>query len=318
MRFLVNGWFWGEATTGSGQYLAALAEQFARRDQGHEFILARPRGASQGPPLPDGWREEQLAAPVERFGANIAKLWFEQVTFPRACQKVAADVAFVPYWGSPWRSPCPVIVTVHDLIPLLLPLYRGGPLQRGYTWLVSQTARRAAAVLTDSEASRNDIVRNLRIPANRVHAVYLASAPGAMGVGDDDGVRARLGLLPCPFLLYLGGFDARKNVPRTIEAYERLVHRMVGEGREAPYLVIAGGLPLADTPFSPDPRRVACALGLEKRVVFTGRVSEADKVALHRMATAALFLSEYEGFGLPVLEAMTFAGQAPTQRDGDA
>jgi glycosyltransferase involved in cell wall biosynthesis len=83
-------------------------------------------------------------------------------------------------------------------------------------------------------------------------------------------------------------------------------------------LVIAGGLPSADTPFSPDPRRVARALGIEKRVVFTGRVSEADKVALHRMATAALFLSEYEGFGLPVLEAMTFAGQAPTQRDGDA
>lgn len=318
MRILVNGWFWGQATTGSGQYLAALAEQFARLDRGHEFILARPSVAPQGPPLPDGWREAQLATPTDRFGENLAKLWFEQVTFPRACGQLAADVAFVPYWGAPWRCPCPVVVTVHDLIPLLLPLYRGGSLQRGYTWLVAHTARRAAAVLTDSEASRNDIIRNLRIPASRVHAVPLASAPSEAGAEDDDAVRVRLGLPRGPFLLYLGGFDTRKNVPRTMEAYSRFAERMTAEGREPPSLVIAGGLPGVDTPFSPDPRRVTRELGLGDRVVFTGRVSEADKAALHRMAAAALFLSEYEGFGLPVLEAMTFAAQTPTHKDGDA
>jgi glycosyltransferase involved in cell wall biosynthesis len=307
VRIVVNGWFWGQGTTGSGQYLAALAGQFARLGSDHEFILARPGAAPQTQPLPPGWREARLATPVDRFGENLAKLWFEQVTFPRACGRLRASVAFVPYWGSPWRCPCPVVVTVHDLIPLLLPLYRGGPLQRSYTWLVSRTAHHAAGVLTDSEASRRDIVRNLRIPAHRVHAVYLASAQVAASAEADSAVRARLGLPPGPFLLYLGGFDARKNVARTMEGYARLVRRMNAEGREAPYLVIAGGLPASDTPFSPDPRRVASELGIAERTVFPGRVSEAEKAALHRMATAALFLSEYEGFGLPVLEAMTFA-----------
>jgi glycosyltransferase involved in cell wall biosynthesis len=306
VRILVNGWFWGQETTGSGQYLAALAEHLARLDHGHEFILARPVGA-EGPALPEGWRAERFALPAGRISENLAKLWFEQVTFPRACGRLRADVALAPYWGSPWRAPCPIVVTVHDLIPLLLPLYRGGPLQRGYTWLVSRTARRAAAVLTDSEASRADIIRNLRIPAHRVHAISLASR-GWPAAGEDDGaVRARLGLPDGPFLLYLGGFDARKNVPRTMEAYARLVRRMTAEGREPPFLVVAGGLPAADTPFTPDPRRVARELDIGGRVVFTGQVDEADKAALHRMATAALFLSEYEGFGLPVLEAMALA-----------
>jgi glycosyltransferase involved in cell wall biosynthesis len=307
VRIIVNGWFWGQSTTGSGQYLAALAEQWARLDRGHEFVLARPKFAPQGPPLPAGWTEARLAVPLEPLGENVTKLWFEQVAFPRACVALAGDVAFVPYWGAPWRAPCPVVVTVHDLIPILLPLYRGGLLQRGYTWLVARTARRAAAVLTDSEASRNDIVRNLRISPVKVHAVYLASAPGGPQTDDDAAVRVRLGLPAGPFLLYLGGFDARKNVPRTLEAYARLVRRMAAEGREAPRLVVAGGLPESDTPFAPDPRRVAQELGVAEWLHFTGRVSERDKAALHRMASASLFLSEYEGFGLPVLEAMAFA-----------
>ena len=168
------------------------------------------------------------STPFDRLNINLAKLWFEQVTFPRACRRLRADVAFVPYWGSPWWQPCPMVVTVHDLIPLLLPLYRGGMLQRAYTALVSRTARRAAAVLTDSEASRRDIIAHLGIPAERVHAIHLAADPRYRPVTDLDEltrIRAKYGLPDGPFLLYLGGFDARKNVGRMIEAYARMARR---------------------------------------------------------------------------------------------
>ncbi len=130
----------------------------------------------------------------------------------------------MPYWGSPWWRPCPVVVTVHDLIPLLLPLYRGGPLQRAFTALVSCTARRAHAVLTDSGALKRDIVAHLHIPANRVHAIYLATDPRCRPVTDPAElarVRARYRLPNEPFVLYLGGFDACKHVVRMIEAYAR-------------------------------------------------------------------------------------------------
>ena len=226
-------------------------------------------------------------------------------------------MAFVPYWGSPWWRPCPVVVTVHDLIPLLLPLYRGGPLQRAYTGLVSRTARRAAAVLTDSEASKRDIVAHLGIPQARVHAIHLAADPRYRRVTDPDEldrVRVKYRLPDAPFLLYLGGFDVRKNVGRMIEAFAKM--EAGGRGQESGVrdqgagvrLVIAGKLPDTDTAFAPNPERLVEALGLQNSVHFTGWVDEADKPALYSLAVGTVFVSEYEGFGLPVLEAMACDG----------
>ncbi|MGQ9491254.1 MAG: glycosyltransferase family 4 protein [Anaerolineae bacterium] len=270
-----------------------------------------------------------IRTPFDRFSPNLAKLWFEQIAFPLACRRLRGDVAFVPYWGSPWWSPCPVVVTIHDLIPLLLPRYQGGLLQRAYTWLVSWTARRAAAVLTDSEASKRDIVAHLGIPGERVHAIHLAADPRYRPVTDPAtlaAVRAKYNLPAGPFVLYLGGFDARKNVVRTIEAYARLVargQRSEGRGQGAGVrgqssevrLVIAGKLPEADSAFAPDPRPVVERLGLTGRVHFTGWVDEADKPALYSLAAATVFISEYEGFGLPVLEAMGCEGEIGLAQD---
>ncbi len=259
----------------------------------------------------DGTRWVTAATPFDRAGENLAKLWFEQVSFPAACRRLHADVAFVPYWAAPWWSPCPVVVTVHDLIPLLLPAYRGGLLQRAYTWLVSRTARRAAAVLADSEAGRQDVVRHLHIAPERVHAVHLATDPRFRRVTDEatlHRVRRRYALPDEPFLLYLGGFDVRKNLARTLEAYAQLVQRLVAEARTVPRLVIAGSLPAADSAFAPDPRPIIARLALADYVHLTGWVDEADKPALYTLAAGTLFVSEYEGFGLPVLEAMASDG----------
>ena len=319
MRIVINGWFLDQLAAGSGQYLAALAERLPRAGEAHEFIVVKPRGDA-------GTRRRDQTAighqtcathlagtPFDRINTNLAKLWFEQVTFPLACQRLGAEVAFVPYWGSPWAAPCPVVVTIHDLIPLLLPRYRGGPLQRAYTWLVGRTARRAAAVLTDSEASKRDIVAHLGIAAERVHTVHLAADPRFRPViepGELARVRAKYRLPDEPFLLYLGGFDVRKNVTRAIEAYAHMAGRWTtGDGPSAivggpPTLVIAGKLPATDTAFAPDPRPAAARLGVGDLVHFTGWVDEADKPALYSLARAAVFVSEYEGFGLPVLEAM--------------
>ncbi len=360
MRIVINAWFWDQMTTGSGQYLAALAEWLPRVGVGHELVLVRAGGRqdakretqdekrktknvnrksqianrkSQYPipntqyPIPNAHSVVTVLhahTPFDRLSSNLAKLWFEQVTFPRVCRRLGADVAFVPYWGSPWWRPCPVVVTVHDIIPLILPFYRGGPLQRAYTWLVSRAARRADAVLTDSAASKRDIVARLRIPAERVHAVHLAADPRFRPVSDPAElarVRARYHLPDEPFLLYLGGFDARKNVTRMIEAFARMIrHQVSGISDQVPLppdscpltpdscplprLVIAGKLPEVDTAFAPDPRLVVARLGVADRVHFTGWVDEADKSALYTLARGALFVSEYEGFGLPVLEAM--------------
>jgi glycosyltransferase involved in cell wall biosynthesis len=313
MRIVVNGWFHDQLATGSGQYLEALAEWLPRAGEGHEFIVvkvqagdAATRRHGENTMSHRPYHIRQARTPFDRINANLAKLWFEQVTFPRACRRLRADVAFVPYWGSPWWRPCPVVVTVHDLIPLLLPLYRGGMLQRAYTALVSRTARRAAAVLTDSEASQRDIIARLGVPAERVHAIHLAADPRYRPVSDPAElarIRTKYDLPDAPFLLYLGGFDARKNVGRMIEAYARM--RTGDRGQESAIrLVVAGKLPTTDTPFTPDPRPVAARLGVDDCVHCIGWVDEADKPALYSLALGTVFVSEYEGFGLPVLEAM--------------
>ena len=80
---------------------------------------------------------------------------------PRAARAYEADVLHVPYWAPPLRSSVPIVVTIHDIIPLVLKEYRGGPLVRAYTGLVSAATRGAALILTDSEASRADIVVNV-------------------------------------------------------------------------------------------------------------------------------------------------------------
>ena len=318
MRILINGWFHEQLATGSGQYLAALAEWLPRVGGEHEFVVVQPaggaggrrsKGAEGGGESANQRMNESRRKPFvirhSSFAIHhspLAKLWFEQIAFPLTCRRLRADVAFVPYWGAPWWSPCPVVVTVHDLIPLLLPQYRGGPLQRAYTWLVGRTARRAAAVLTDSEASKRDIVAHLDIPADRVHAIHLAADPRYRPVTDPAAlaaVQAKYNLPADPFVLYLGGFDARKNVARVVEAYARMA-----DGGIAPGLVIAGKLPATDSAFAPDPRPMVERLGLGGRVHFTGWVDEADKPALYSLAAATVFVSEYEGFGLPVLEAM--------------
>ena len=297
MRIVINGWFWQRMATGTGQYLAALADWLPRVGPEHEIVVVTNEPFETQPTA--RLRFVRARTPFDRSNRNVAKLWFEQVTFPSQCRRLNAVVALVPYWGSPWWRPCSVIVTIHDLIPLLLPLYRGGPLQRAYTRLVSRTARRAAAVLTDSEASRRDIVAHLGIGAERVRAIHLAADTRfrpVMDSGELDRVRARYRLPDGPFLLYLGGFDVRKNVPGIVQAYARMV--------EAPRLVIAGKTPDADSSFTPDPLPLVRSLGLDDRVLFTGWIDESDKPALYSLAAGALFVSEYEGFGLPVLEAM--------------
>jgi glycosyltransferase involved in cell wall biosynthesis len=112
-------------------------------------------------------------------------------------------------------------------------------------------------------------------------------------------VRAKYNL-PADYLFYIGGFDVRKQVNQLLLAYTYVVQ---AEGGEYP-LVIAGREPQWGTPMFPDMRTYADELGISEHIHWIGYVDEADKPSLYRMARLSVFPSIYEGFGLPVLEAM--------------
>jgi glycosyltransferase involved in cell wall biosynthesis len=299
MRLAINGWFWHSPATGSGQTVRYLVPALVEQDPRLEIALIAPDGEKRPPDdLPD--RVQWVPAAVH--SGALGKLWFEQVTFPRLCRRLRAEVAHVPYFASPLEPSVPTVVTVHDLIPMVLPAYRGGPLVRFYTALVAAAAGRARLVLADSEASRRDILARLGVAAARVRVIYLAPAPHYRPVSDADRlaeVRHRYEL-PEAFALWLSGFDVRKNAAAVLHAYTWVSEALRGE---LP-LVMAGALPVKDTPFFPNPRRMVAELGIQAAVCFPGWIDEADKPALYSAARLFVYPSRYEGFGLPILEAM--------------
>lgn len=301
MHILVNGWFLQQLNTGSGQYLHQLLAQMAEPAASAQITLLCPEDQSPRESLWNGVRLKRVALPL--LPPNVRKLWWEQITVPLAALRLGADVLWVPYWAAPLWQPCPTVVTVHDIIHHLLPAYRGGRLQRLYNRLVRYTAQRAAAVITVSQAAARDIVAQLQIPGARVHVIYNGAAAPAQWTTDTAllaAVRQKYSL-PARFFLYLGGFDVRKNVRTTIHAYRRYLDR---GGDPTVRLVIAGKLPTHDTPFTPDPQKMAAELNLTQQVHFCGWIEEAEKPAFYALATAYLFPGLYEGFGLMIIEAM--------------
>lgn len=298
MRVLISGWFLQYPATGTGQYAGEILRYLPRVRPNWTIGVAVP--ADRALPLPDG--VEPVRVPLPRLPIDFQKLWFEQVALPRAAAYWRAERLFVPYWAPPLRAPAPVIVTVHDLIPLLFPEYRASLSARLYTALVRAATPGAAHILTDSEASRRDILQRLRVPPERVTAVPLGVSERFTPRPDpveDARVRNRYDLPPA-YVLYLGGFDRRKNIETLLAVYT-WAQEAIGDNFP---LVIAGRLPEGSSRLFVDPRPLARAWGIEDVVRTIGPVAEEDKPALYRGASAFLYPSRYEGFGLPVLEAM--------------
>lgn len=295
MHVALNAWFWNRPDTGSGQYVRHLVRALAGVAPHLTLTLIAPRGWSIEPPEGVHVRYVPL-----RGSGHRHKVRFEQQAVPRAAAQAGADLLHVPYWGAPLRSPVPVAVTIHDLIPLVLPAYRGGVLARLYTGLVAASAHGAAVIIADSEATRADILQRLALPPEQVHVVPLAAGEQYRPDSDEEtgsGVRRKYGL-PDEYVLYLGGYDVRKNIGTLLKAFT-----YVREGRDIP-LVLAGRLPETITPRFDDVPALIEAMRLGEAVRLIGPVEEADKPAIYRMASCFVFPSRYEGFGLPVLEAM--------------
>ena len=306
MRIGVNALFLQKPATGSGQHLYHLLEGLDAYDKRNAYVLLSPRFRKayqvRFPHLSDRFRNVEVWTKMARLGENVEKLWWEQVGLLQAARKEEVDLLHCPYFAAPVAQLYPTVVTIHDVIPLVLADYRRRETSRIYTALVSFTSKKARAIITVSECSRRDIVRTLGIPAEKISVIGNAVHPGYYPINDSwllAAVRERYNIAH-KYVLYFGGFDLRKNVQRIIRSYAALPAALQDEYQ----LVIAGRLHLLGHPLYPDPRPLVRELGLGDRIIFTGQIREQDKAPLYSGAAVFVFPSLYEGFGMPVLEAM--------------
>ena len=302
MRIAFSGYFLDRPDTGSGQYAHRLLRELLARDAGANQwrILCPSRGAAlvaaQEVPETRARDAGAVGIVVVAGQGRLRKIRFEQVTVPLACRRWGADLLHVPYMGPPRLAPCPVVVTVHDLAPVVLPQHQGGPFTRLYTALALAGVRRARLILADSEFTRNQVLQVLGLPAECVRVVYLGgprSARASRGGSDSATVRQRHGL-DRDYVLYFGGFEWRKNVPALVRAFAQVP----GE----PLLAIGGAAQQA----AAELRTLAASLGIGERVRLLGPLAEEEKPDLCAEASLFVFPSLFEGFGLPPLEAMAW------------
>jgi glycosyltransferase involved in cell wall biosynthesis len=211
------------------------------------------------------------------------------------------DIIHDPFGVSPFFVPRRVapfgrVLTLHDMIPFIYPETHARLTNMLFRRYIPRSLRFVDRIITDSESSRTDIVRFLRFPAERVNAIPIGAAPHFAPTSPEERqrVRQRYGL-PNNYILTVGSLNPRKNLETLFSAFHQLLQRSLPHK-----LVIVGPTAWKSAGIFQRMR----SLGIERDVVLTGFVGDADLPALYGGASVFVFPSLYEGFGLPPLEAM--------------
>ena len=284
---------------GIGRYVANLAAALIPllSDDERLTVLHHPAHLSS---LPRSERVQVVSVSASPFSLR------QQWELPRLLRRVpisgrrppAARLYHSPYYLMPYRPGVATALTVYDLIPLLFPEHSTPRARLLFRWATALALRAAQAVIAISEATRRDFLAHFRLAPERIVAIPLAAdgifRPQPAGAIAE--VRARHGL-PERYVLYLGSNKPHKNLVRLIEAWKTATRSLPPAACQ---LVIAGAW---DARY-PEAQARAEALGLGRQVRFLGPVAGPDLPALYAGAALFVFPSLYEGFGLPVLEAM--------------
>ncbi|MDQ7030192.1 MAG: glycosyltransferase family 1 protein [Ardenticatenia bacterium] len=289
---------------GVGRYTRGLVAALValKEDEIYTLVHARDVDPDSAAPWPPGTRRRTWP-----FSQRHMALFWHRLGVPLAAERFLGpvDVFFSPDFVLPPLRRARGVVTVHDLSFLAAPTFHEPGLRRYLARAVARSVRRAEHIFADSEFTKRELERLLNVTANRVHVVYPGVAsrfrPYDPTLEADrahlEQVRAAFGL-HIPFILSVGTLEPRKNIDGLIRAYAELRRR----GLTRHELVIAGGRGWLN--HERELYALVDALGLGGHVLFLGYVDDALLPALYNLADLFAFVSHYEGFGLPVLEAM--------------
>jgi glycosyltransferase involved in cell wall biosynthesis len=269
-------------TTGVGRYLGELLRRWTARPDTRErmFVLYAPEPIAL--PLPAGTTEARTVG----TGRGT---WWEQTHLRRAVQRDSLDVFFAPAYTAPLGIAVPLAVTIHDISFVAHPEWfrvREGVRRR---WLTRRAAHTASVVFTDSQFSRTELDRRLHVDPARVRVIPPGVTTRVL-TGDRGAVRE-------PIVLFVGSLFNRRRIPHLIAAFARAAIDL-----PSARLVIVG-----DDRTWPRQDLAASAVqhGVESRTQFLRYAPDEELSRLYARASVFVFLSEYEGFGLTPLEALS-------------
>ena len=295
MKIGINARFLVEPYTGIGQYTRSLVQTMAEMEPKNEYILFTPKLVDIN--LPDNCRQIRVVEKPYR-SASVRKAHWEHVLVPREMERFEVNIAHFLYPSNPRRKfPIPTIVTVHDVIPWRLSAYRKKVRSKLYHFNARLALKRADHIITVSEFSKSEIAKYLKIKEKNITVTPLAPPI------PEEKVSCPSFSLRRDYLLYVGGYDERKNVPRLMKAYQKHI---------APFyaidLILVGGKNKELDQYVTDKycNRVAGKFLVKPKgyVIFTENLPQSELTCLYQKALALVHVSRYEGFNLALVEAM--------------
>ncbi len=279
---------------GAGRYIIYLARHLAQRPEIDQLSIVVQRARL---PFFGNIENERTRLVVVADRPISARLVWEQVVLPKLVRRLRVDVFHSPHYTMPFLLPCRSVVTFHDMTFFLFPELHTRPKRLLFPQYIRASARRADALIADSNSTRQDAIRLLKLSPDRITAIPLGITPDFKPVSDPaqkEALRQKYHL-PERFIIYVGAVEPRKNLPFLLRAFQTASPhfpewKLVLVGRLG--WMYQDVLEQIDTP------------ELRGRVLCTGYVPQEDLPGLYSLAGVFVYPSVYEGFGLPVLEAL--------------
>lgn len=295
MKIGINARFLVHPFTGIGQYTRSLVKTMATVAPDNEYLLFTPEVSEID--LPENCKQIRVVEKEIR-SVGMRKAHWEHVLLPNEMERFEVDIAHFLYPSNPRRKlSMPTIVTVHDVIPWRLKAYRKKMRSKLYHAYAKMALKKADHVITVSEFSKSEIMKVLKVKEKNLSVTLLAPP-----LSDDKISCPRLSLRR-KYLLYVGGFDERKNVPNLIHAFQKHVAVQYpidlilvgGKGKGLEALLTDEHWNQVDNKYRIKPKG---------KVIFTEALEQSELTCLYEQALALTHVSLYEGFNFALVEAM--------------
>ena len=277
---------------GAANYTVNLVRALEQVDCVNEYtVFAKPEHASLF-----SSRERFHIVPVP-LASRYFRIAWEQTMLPVLARRARLDVLHSPHYTMPFAAGCASVVSFHDMTFFLYPQVHRAYKKLFFTYMMRFSARHAGAIIAISESTRDDVLRILKLEPRKVFTVVYGIDRIFQPLRDEAmfaEVRQKYNLPP-QYILYVGNLEPRKNLPTLLRAFARLVQKGLPHS-----LVLAGSRGWMDS----DIFSTVQELGLGARVLFPGYCPQPELPALYGAASLFVYPSLYEGFGLPVLEAL--------------